>query len=57
MKHNPTLVKLRDQFCVIKNNQEFSPILHKPLEKRAENCCEGGLSTVNCPHQMKEEYY
>ena len=29
MKLNPTLVKLRDRFCVNKKNQEFPPISHK----------------------------
>ena len=26
-------------------------------EKQAEKCCEGGLSTVYSPYQVKEEYY
>ena len=55
MKLNPTLVKLHDQFSIIKEIKSFRKYHTNRWEKQVENCCEGGLNTVNSPYQMKEE--
>ena len=57
MKLNPTLVKLRDRFRVIKKIESFRQYYTNHWEKWTQNRFEGGLSTVNRPYQMKEEYY
>jgi len=55
MKLNPTLVKLRNRFFIIKKIMIFCQYHTNCWEKRTENYCEGELSTVNSPYQMKEE--
>jgi len=55
MKLNPTLVKLRDRFCIIEIIKSFCQYHTNCWEKQAENCCKGELGAVNRPYQMEEE--
>ena len=55
MKLIPTLVILRDRFCVNKKIKSFRQYHTNNKEERVENCYEGGLGIANHPSQRKEE--
>ena len=55
MKLNPTLVKLRDRFCVNKKIKSFRQYHTNNKEERVENCYEGGLGIANHLSQRKQE--
>ena len=57
LKHKPNLGEgCVINFCAIEN-QMFWPLSDKPHNKGiVENCCDGGISIVECPTNRKEEY-